>query len=221
MLPGFQNKSFGSLVDPNTSAHTTSTRRKDFMRTLKWTSLSFVATTLALVLGCSQSDSGESVAQNDFTAPQQAETRMDSQNSGQTVTANKVAENADDTMEATGELASQTKDEYVRELREQLAELDRKMADLQQRAGNLQDDAKAEWQQTWDNLQARREQMKQEMSELQSSSGDAWQDLREGTSSAWGELQQAFERAQQQFNDAIPADAATSSPAPADNSSTN
>jgi len=180
------------------------------MTILKWTSLCLFTTTMTLMAGCTQSEPENTVAQNEPAATPsepgatpspgtEAGSAMNDQQASETVTARKVAQQAGETMDAAEELAEQRQDEYIRDLNEQLSELDEEMDELQQQASQLTDDARAEWQQAWGNLQEHREQMKVRIDELQAASGDAWQDLRRGTSTAWDELQQAFERANERF----------------------
>lgn len=185
------------------------------MRFHTWIMLCVVCIALPSHTGCTQSDTGDSVAQTDATAvdasdrAQTSPAATESENA-ETVTSQDVVRNAEETVEAAGALAEQTKDEYIRELNDQLADLDEEMEALDNRATTLTDEAAAEWEETRTDLQEHRRQVQERLDELQSASGEAWRDLREGTDAAWDELQQAFDDASEHFDsqggDSQPAD---------------
>jgi DNA repair exonuclease SbcCD ATPase subunit len=166
------------------------------MKLFKWAVLCTLPAAMTLLIGCADSETGDSMVQHESGDVESADYAID-EVPGETVTTQKVPEDAGRAMEGAGELAQRSREEFTSTMNEQLAALDQKKEELDQRAANLSDEAKAEWQPIREELQQRRDQFGQQMERLQSAGAETWSGIRVGTASAWSELQQTFEKASQ------------------------
>lgn len=183
------------------------------MKLFQWAVLCTFPAAMTLFIGCAESETGDSLVQREPGDVGTADYAID-EVPGETVTAQKVPEDTEGAMDAAGEFAQRSKDEFASTMNEQLAEFDQKTEELDQRAASLSDEAQAEWQPIREDLQQRREQIGQQLERLQTAGADAWSEIREGTASAWGELQQTFEKASQFVRDKAAGTAETTADQP-------
>ncbi len=101
----------------------------------------------------------------------------------------------------TDDRAVAEKQEFERELEEDLETIDEKMARLAERIKETEGDVKARLQQEWDELEPQRQQARQRLDELKKSSAEAWEDLQAGAKSAFAELRESVNRASERFED--------------------
>lgn len=93
----------------------------------------------------------------------------------------------------------QTKDEYQQQLDARLKELDTEIARLRDKSSGLKDKAKADWDRTLPQLQAKRDSAHARLAELRQSSDSAWKDVKKGAQTAWDDLDAAFRDASRHF----------------------
>jgi predicted nuclease with TOPRIM domain len=93
------------------------------------------------------------------------------------------------------------KEEFERELEQDLETIDQKMARLAERIKKAEGDAKARLQQEWDELEPQRERARERLEQLKKSSGEAWKDIKAGAQSAFSELRDSVNRASERFDD--------------------
>ena len=93
------------------------------------------------------------------------------------------------------------KQEFERELEEDLETIDQKMARLAERIKKAEGDAKARLQEEWDELEPQRQQARQRLEELKESSAEAWDDLKTGARSAFDDLRDSVNKASERFDD--------------------
>jgi len=99
----------------------------------------------------------------------------------------------------TAAYVAQTKEEYQTQLEARLAAVDAEMAALREKSRDLKDEAKADWERTLPQLQAKRDSVHDKLAEVRQSSGEAWKDIKKGAQSAWDEMDAAFRDASKRF----------------------
>lgn len=108
-----------------------------------------------------------------------------------------------DATEAAGAYAAQTRDEYVRKAKEELAALDARIQAVASRAAAAKEQAKGELALQSDEalakLRTQREALSQRLAALETSSGEAWRDMRAGLDNALTELKKSAESAAERF----------------------
>lgn len=158
------------------------------------------------LLGCQGSENTpQETAQNESDqtpAPAQAEKKdgQEDANTKEKVTARKVIQESEEAARAAGELAAETKEEYVAKLSKKLEEYDEEIAAMKAKGDEIQGEAKEKWNERMKNLKDEREALSEKFDKLKSSSGDAWKELKKGTTKAWGELQESFEAVSEEFS---------------------
>jgi hypothetical protein len=115
------------------------------------------------------------------------------------VTGGDVAGKAQETLDLAGDLASQTKDEFVADAQRRLAQMDQKLQEWEAKSASLTADAKAKWEVEHEKLRQRRAEMQQELDKLRNATGNAWLDVKDGTTAAWKNLTDAFGKAATHF----------------------
>jgi acetyl-CoA carboxylase alpha subunit len=93
----------------------------------------------------------------------------------------------------------ETKEAYRQKIEAQLKEWSAKIEQLKARAAKLETEAKIEFSEEIQKLEARREALKAKVKEWQESSGEAWETLKAGVEKAAGELGAAMEKALARF----------------------
>ncbi len=91
------------------------------------------------------------------------------------------------------------KDDYQQKLEAQLAEWDAEINKLKAKADKVEADAKIEYHNQMENLQARRQTLEKKLEELQQAGDDAWEDLKSGVENAWSEFEKAVKSAVSNF----------------------
>ena len=160
---------------------------------------SMLAFAMLLAIGCtpkeydsaSSSPSSKS-AQNGGASVNGA----DHKNDGKSVTADQVVEKTKEALESAGALAAKSKDEFVAEAKQRLAEMDQKIEEWEAESKPVAEDARTKWEHEREVLRERRTQMQQELDKLKNASGDAWQDMKQGATAEWKELADAFRKAE-------------------------
>lgn len=112
---------------------------------------------------------------------------------------NDAKEQAAQTVDTTEELVRQSKEKFVANLQSQLDDFDRQAQTLKEQSTQLTEDARANWQESWETLQRDREKLAGKVEEIKASGDRAWIDLRDGMTTAWSEMQTSFERAASQL----------------------
>jgi hypothetical protein len=115
------------------------------------------------------------------------------------VTAADVKRDVAQADKTTAAYAAQTKEEYQLQLETRLKVVDAEMAALREKNRNLKDEAKADWDRTLPQLQAKRDSAHDKLAEVRRSSGEAWKDIKKGAQSAWDEMDGAFRDAAKRF----------------------
>jgi len=173
------------------------------MRFFSGSLLTLFALTL---LGCQGSENTpQETAQNESNqtpAPAEAEQNghQEETDTKEEVTAKKVIQESEEAARAAGELAAETKEEYVTKLSKRLERYDDEIAALKAKGDELQGEAKEKWNERMKNLEDEREALAEKFDKLKSSSGDAWKELKKGTTKAWGELQDSFQAVSEEFS---------------------
>jgi hypothetical protein len=116
-------------------------------------------------------------------------------------TADRPATRTDSTTHVSEEHTVAEKQEFERELEEDLETIDEKMARLGERIKEAEGDVRARLQQEWDELEPQRQRARQRLQEVKSSSAEAWQDLKAGARSAFDDLRDAVNKASERFED--------------------
>ncbi len=117
----------------------------------------------------------------------------------ETAPADKVIQESQEALDAAGQFAAKTKDEYVAKLSDQMKKLDKKIDDLKAKGEKLQGQAKTEWRDQMEALRIKRQQADQLLDELKAASGKSWEDFREGTTNAWQDLKTSIDAAAKRF----------------------
>jgi hypothetical protein len=93
----------------------------------------------------------------------------------------------------------QTKDEYQQQLDTRLKGMDAEIAMLYEKNRDLNGNAKAEWERTLPELQAKRDSAYARLADVRQSSADGWKDMKMGAQLAWDDLDRAFRDAARHF----------------------
>jgi hypothetical protein len=99
----------------------------------------------------------------------------------------------------TAAYAEQTKEGYQQQLDTRLKGMDAEIAMLHEKNRDLKGNAKAEWERTLLELQAKRDSAYARLTEVRQSSGDAWKDVKKGAQLTWDDLDNAFRDASRHF----------------------
>lgn len=94
---------------------------------------------------------------------------------------------------------SETKEDFERTLNRSLDTLEEEVRAMKAKAANLQESAKAQWVETYADLDSKRKAAEAKLDEIRKSTGDAWEHLRDGAKNAWKELEDAVRKAQAEF----------------------
>jgi DNA anti-recombination protein RmuC len=116
------------------------------------------------------------------------------------VTTDDVAQSAQETATVGGNLAAQTKDEFVAEAKQRLAQMDKKIQEWDSHSDALNAEARARWQQEREQLRERQAELQRQLDRLQTASGEAWGDLKTGATAAWDELATGFRNAASHYD---------------------
>lgn len=117
----------------------------------------------------------------------------------------KVKTKANETIDATKEYASDTKEEYAAKMHEELNKMDKEITELKNKAieqgraasQTVSDETSSQLSK----VEAKRKALARKLAELDSASDKAWTQMRKGIESAWGDLKTAFKKASSQFDE--------------------
>ncbi len=123
----------------------------------------------------------------------------DTVGNGEHVTGDDVQREISEAADATADFTDKKKDEYVREMKQELEEMDDEIARLEAKSKDLSEDARAEWDQQSEALKEKRKAAGEKLDEVQESSAESWEEFREDADNAWSELSRAFDHAAAQF----------------------
>ena len=110
------------------------------------------------------------------------------------VTAEDVKKEVGEAVDTAKEFTMQKRDEYAKQIQQQLTELNGKIAALETKGAQLKDDAKQKWNERLKNLKQNRDQVSQQLEEFNKSSADAWEGLKRDLDIAWNNLKQAYDK---------------------------
>ena len=116
-----------------------------------------------------------------------------------TVTMEDVKRDAATSMETAATYSQQSKEELMKELKEQMTAMDAKIEDLRVRGANLASDAKVGWELKMKELEVKRKAANAKLVEIENSTAQAWGEVEKGARSAWEELKMAFQNASDEF----------------------
>jgi chromosome segregation ATPase len=91
------------------------------------------------------------------------------------------------------------KEAYQEKLHAQLDEWSAKIDVLKAKAAKAEAATKADYQETIEDLQEKRQAAKDKLEELGAAGDDAWQDMKEGIEAAWSSLGAAIKSASSRF----------------------
>lgn len=117
------------------------------------------------------------------------------------VTADKVIQKTEESLDAAGKWAVDKKDKYVALLSEELGEYDAEIAELKAKGEKLKGEGREKWEQKMEELKEERASLQTRLEKVKASSGEAWKELREGTTKAWQEFQQGLQNAGERFSE--------------------
>ena len=161
-----------------------------------------------LVVGCARQDSVSvsqttTDGQRSVTVTKTVETQH-----ATTATAEELAAKARETADLAGELAAQTKDEFIAAAKERLVKIDQRINEWDAQSALMSAEAKVRWNEERERLRQHQAEMQLELERLQKASGEAWGDLKAGATAAWKELASGFNSAAARFDQDRKKDAA-------------
>jgi len=115
------------------------------------------------------------------------------------VTSEDVRRDAGQAVNTAAEFSQQTKEEFEKNLDARLKEFDAEIAKLREKGRELEDEAKAKWEQKMAELETKRDAARDKLAEVGQSSAKAWKDVQKGAQSAWDELEKSFRDASHEF----------------------
>jgi len=118
----------------------------------------------------------------------------------QQTSAEKVKQEAKETVEAATTYTMEQKDQYLAALDEQLKQYDGKIEDLKKQAQMAGEDTKASLMEKVQDLETKREAVSAQIAELKDSSGDAWTHVKAGVDASMDDLRKAYEKAAMEFH---------------------
>jgi len=93
----------------------------------------------------------------------------------------------------------QKQEVYREKLQARMAQYDAKFDELKAKSQEMQADAKLEFLEQIDQVDAKRRSLKKQVEELQKNSKDAIEDIEHGIEKAWHEMETAFDKAVDHF----------------------
>lgn len=120
---------------------------------------------------------------------------------GDGATAEDVQREAAETADAAGSFARSTVEQYKHDMREAVRNIDRDIEKLETRAESLSGDARAQVEDTIEQLRNQRDAFVDRLEQARADTADAWQDIRSGLDRAWNDLEQAGRNALDRFGD--------------------
>lgn len=115
------------------------------------------------------------------------------------VTAGDVAKQAAQTAQTAAKLVEQTKDDYARQMRDELDLMNQRLNLLKERAAKAEGEAKAKVDTQIEALTKKVSEVEGQLEKLKTSSGEAWKDMKGGIESALNDLKTAYDEAKSNF----------------------
>lgn len=110
------------------------------------------------------------------------------------VTGDDVKQKVGEAMDSAKEFTKQKRDEYAKQIDQQLKDLDGKIAELETKGAKLKDDAKVKWNEQLEDLKSKRGKVSEKVKEFNESSAEAWEGLKKDLDIAWGNLKEAYDK---------------------------
>jgi hypothetical protein len=120
----------------------------------------------------------------------------------QAASAEKMKRETGEAVSAATDYAIDSKEEFSRKMRENLAAIEADIADLKSQATVATKDLQKDLGRKIDNLEEKRDEMKKRLDKFTSSSGRAWEKMKGGVERAWTEVKSAYNKAAVEFEDA-------------------
>ncbi len=114
-------------------------------------------------------------------------------------TSEQVSKEAGEAVDAATAYANESKDEFAREMRANLADVEADISDLKNRAGAAAEDARGRIDERIAELEKKRDAMKKRLDKLSNSSDRAWKRMKSGLERAWSEVKVAYKKASSEF----------------------
>jgi TolA-binding protein len=116
-----------------------------------------------------------------------------------TVTAEDVRREAREAGQAALALAQQKKQEYQKQIEDELSDLDRQIEKLKAQANEAQAEARAKLQAEIAGLEQKKAAARKELDRVKAASAEAWEDMKEGVNAAMENLRKAYQQARTRF----------------------
>jgi flagellar biosynthesis GTPase FlhF len=111
-----------------------------------------------------------------------------------TASAEKVAKEARETIEATREYTAQQKEAFQRKAHEELVAIQRQIIGLREKITAASETTRAELQKSLDELEKKKDGVKEKVDELKSTTDAKWHDVREGMNTALNDLKRSYQK---------------------------
>jgi uncharacterized protein YukE len=111
-----------------------------------------------------------------------------------TASAEKVAKEARETLEATKEYTAQQKEAFERKAHEELVAVQRQINGLRAKVAEASESTRAELQKSLNELEKKKDRVKQKLDELKGTTDAKWHDVQEGMNTALNELKRSYQK---------------------------
>ena len=110
------------------------------------------------------------------------------------VSAEKVVQEAQETIEATRQYTVQQKETFQRKAQEELAVMQQKIFELRAKVEKASDSTRTDLQQSLDDLEKKRNGVREKLDELKHTTDAKWHEVRERMNSALDEVKRSYRR---------------------------
>jgi hypothetical protein len=107
--------------------------------------------------------------------------------------AEKVAKEARETIEATRDYTAQQKEAFQRKAHEELVAIQRQLIGLRQKVTEASESTRVELQKSLDELEKKKDGVKKKVDELKGATDAKWHDVREGMNDALNDLKRSYQ----------------------------
>ncbi len=111
-----------------------------------------------------------------------------------TASAEKVAKEAQETIEATKQYTAQQKEAFQRKVQDELVVLQRQILGLREKIAKSSESTRADLQKSLNELEKKKEGVRKKLDELKSTGDAKWHELQEGLHTALNELRQSYRK---------------------------
>jgi uncharacterized protein YukE len=111
-----------------------------------------------------------------------------------TASAEKVAKEARETLEATKQYTAQQKEAFERKAHEELVAIQRQINGLRGKVTEASESTRAELQKSLNELEQKKDRVKQKFDELKGTTDAKWHDVQEGMNNALNELKRSYQK---------------------------